>query len=95
MDKDDEKWYFGAIFFNKHYMVFDMTSYTERDHDWLQVGIGIKNPINIIGETLYDKDSKYYDSTPKVSAEDVSVQYNGGADIKNDARCVGCDHVKP
>ena len=79
-----------------------MTSHTQHGHDYLQLGIGPKNKINIIGEFLYNKASKYFTQDPDILEEDVSQQYNNGLDIKNDESCVGCpkdddipDHPHP
>lgn len=54
-------WYLGALMMNRHYIVYDMTSYVERGNKWLQVGIADKNDMNIIGETVYYDQSRYYD----------------------------------
>ena len=46
----------------KHYVVYDMTSYDERNLDYLQVGIAIKNTANLASAQKYDSCSTFYSS---------------------------------
>ena len=45
--EDQNTWVIGSLFMKKHYIVYDMTSYDERYKDYLQVGIAIKNQLNL------------------------------------------------
>mmetsp|Transcript_8602 Transcript_8602/g.14529 ORF Transcript_8602/g.14529 Transcript_8602/m.14529 type:complete len:242 (+) Transcript_8602:551-1276(+) len=56
----DNSLYLGDIFFNKFYVVFDMTPYDERNEKYIQIGLAEKNPINNIGRQQYDEDYEYY-----------------------------------
>jgi len=37
-DNDELTWYFGNMFMNNYYTVFDMTPFSERNENYMQIG---------------------------------------------------------
>ena len=56
----DKSVYVGDIFFDKFYVVFDMTPFDEKNENFIQIGLAEKNPENLIGKQQYDTESEYY-----------------------------------
>jgi hypothetical protein len=46
-------WYVGNIFMKEYYVVYDMTPRDERNEDFIQVGIGRQNNVNLFGDEHY------------------------------------------
>jgi len=46
------------MFMRKYYVTYDMTPYTERNQNYIQVGIGLQNQKYLVGEELYDPNYK-------------------------------------
>jgi hypothetical protein len=45
------------MFLREHYVFFDMTPVDEMNDNYLLVGIGDRNPEDLIGEAHYDPDT--------------------------------------
>jgi len=43
---DSNIWYLGTLFMQTHYVVFDLTPYTARGEDTLQIGLALPNTDN-------------------------------------------------
>lgn len=56
----NDTWTFGNIFMNQYYFTFDMTPLTEQSENYLRVGIGRKNPEDVIGKGVIDKAQEMY-----------------------------------
>ena len=51
-DPGNTQWIFGAIFMEKYYMVYDMTTSSK---GYNQIGIGPRNQIDYIGKGVIDE----------------------------------------
>lgn len=49
-DNDSINWYFGNMFMNEYYTVFDMTPYNERGENFLQIGFAKQSKKDIVFE---------------------------------------------
>mmetsp|Transcript_3517 Transcript_3517/g.6013 ORF Transcript_3517/g.6013 Transcript_3517/m.6013 type:complete len:239 (-) Transcript_3517:405-1121(-) len=47
-------WYLGQSFLDKYYAVYDMTPYEEHGLNFIQVGLGLKNPYPMSAAQQYD-----------------------------------------
>lgn len=54
---------------NKYYIVYDHTPY-DQGKDYIQIGLGEKSLVNLVGEAQYDKEAEVYN--PETSDKDVS-----------------------
>ena len=58
-DDDSKIWYFGNMFLNDYYVVFDMTPYTERGENYMQMGFGKQTKTSLVlapnGGDKYDE----------------------------------------
>jgi len=45
---------------DNYYMVYDLTPMNERNLKYIQIGIGKKNPENILAKQQYDTKFDYY-----------------------------------
>ena len=55
-----QSWYVGNLFMKSYYMVYDLSTFDEHGEDYLQIGIGPKNPNNMLGKMQYDTSYNYY-----------------------------------
>uniref|UniRef100_A0A7S3IVK7 Peptidase A1 domain-containing protein n=1 Tax=Strombidium inclinatum TaxID=197538 RepID=A0A7S3IVK7_9SPIT len=67
----DSTWYIGEIWLKNYYTVFDQSPFDELGQSYLQIGVGPKNPVNLIGDIHYNTDSNYY--WPEAESLDDSV----------------------
>jgi len=71
-------WTIGSRYLQDDYFVFDQTPFNERADNYNYVGIGKKNPDNIIGQQHYDPSSENY--APEDEQLDQSFDEDGFQD---------------
>lgn len=82
--QEDEKhqtrdtWTLGSKLFKDYYFVFDQSGFNERGEQKHWVGIGERNPANVIGEQHYDPSSPDY--SPEDDELDQSIDMDGFED---------------
>ena len=54
LNENDDTIYVGNMFLRNHYVFFDMSPIDERNDQYLLVGIGDRNPKDVIGESHYN-----------------------------------------
>ena len=74
-DNDSKTWFFGNMFMNEYYTVFDMTPFSEKNQNYLQIGFGKQNKKDLIfAEGGGDK----YDEKFGPDEEDEEEESGGG-----------------
>lgn len=91
MVSDKNMWMVGSIFMERHYVVYDMTSYDERGENYLQVGIAIKNEDNQASAQKYDACSDFYEGVKSVDASRI----NDGFRAPAKGSCYRYDDLNP
>lgn len=79
------EWILGTIFLQYYYVVFDMSGLHQNKVDYIQVGIGEKNPEDLIGESIYLSASPAY--SPTAGSDDQSSRVSGSV---ASALCFAC-----
>lgn len=75
----------------RHYVVYDMTSFDERGENYLQVGIAIKNEDNQAIAQKYDACSEFYEGTKSADASRI----NDGFRAPAQGSCYRYDDLNP
>ena len=57
---DQKTWIVGTMLMKEYYTIFDMSPYDEFNQDYIQIGFARKNPMNVVGDTRYDKDALFF-----------------------------------
>ena len=78
VDKIQNNWYLGLLFMDKYYIVYDLTPYDNSKANYLQIGIGKKNPEQLMGKQQYDPNYNFY--WPLKEEMDVSTNMLFGQD---------------
>jgi len=73
-----DTWTLGSKLFKDYYFVFDQTGFNERGTPNHYIGIGERNPRNVIGEQHYDPTSPDY--SPEDDELDQSIDMDGFED---------------